>query len=195
MFSGIVNWGRRTLSRVGLLNVQEELDVLKISSLIHFRERYIKASPAERDSIEFDLLTASYKEQRKYINDTFERELKDLFIDVAQRGGVDPYPAVISGKRNAINTVNVFEEMTERNLDKIPEVEVEKQEKEIVGRPLPHLRGFTLQILYSSIDHPEAGFGAFVTKGLVLPGTVIGLYPGTIFTPDVYAHLNKVSIY
>eukprot|EP01114_Cavostelium_apophysatum_P020672 TRINITY_DN6995_c0_g1_i1.p2 TRINITY_DN6995_c0_g1~~TRINITY_DN6995_c0_g1_i1.p2 ORF type:complete len:480 (-),score=141.87 TRINITY_DN6995_c0_g1_i1:1848-3287(-) len=48
-----------------------------------------------------------------------------------------------------------------------------------IGEPYKHPHGFTLQIKKSSIDHPASGYGVFV-KGHVLPGTVLGFYPGTV---------------
>merc|ERR1712130_320165 len=75
------------------------------------------------------------------------------------------------------------------------EAEARVQEAEILDRPLVHPEGFTLQIKYSSIDHPSAGFGVFVTQGQIVPGTVLGLYPGTIITPESFKMLNKESEY
>ena len=48
--------------------------------------------------------------------------------------------------------------------------------------PIRHPDGFVLRIKRSSIDHPSAGFGVHV-EGVVLPGTVVALYPGVAYFP------------
>jgi hypothetical protein len=48
--------------------------------------------------------------------------------------------------------------------------------------------GHFLRIKESLIDHPEAGNGVFLScrrQGIVLPGTLLGLFPGVIFDPVI----------
>lgn len=59
--------------------------------------------------------------------------------------------------------------------------EIQKDFKE--GKKVEHPDGFRLQIRKSNIDHRAAGHGVFV-EGTITPGTVIGLYPGTIYYPQ-----------
>mmetsp|Transcript_21675 Transcript_21675/g.33378 ORF Transcript_21675/g.33378 Transcript_21675/m.33378 type:complete len:156 (+) Transcript_21675:310-777(+) len=48
--------------------------------------------------------------------------------------------------------------------------------------------GHSLRIRNSSIDHHLAGRGVFVSckrQGIVLPGTLLGIFPGTILSPNI----------
>jgi hypothetical protein len=48
------------------------------------------------------------------------------------------------------------------------------------GLEIPHIDGFTLQTRKSRIEHEESGYGLFV-DGVVCPGTVVALYPGSVY--------------
>jgi hypothetical protein len=48
--------------------------------------------------------------------------------------------------------------------------------------------GHSLRLQESLIEHPDAGRGVFVScrrQGVVLPGTLLGVFPGVIFDPAI----------
>lgn len=51
------------------------------------------------------------------------------------------------------------------------------------GSSIAHPSGFTLEIRKSDLNHPESGYGVFL-KGIAVPGTVIGFYPGVVYFAD-----------
>ena len=179
-------------SRLMSANHQEELDTYRIATLLNFKEKYDATEDKEELRNMNVGLDLSYTKQRLYIAARFDRELEKLFTIVHDQGGLDPYPAPVIEKLPDEANLS-YEEIAERRLDVITETDARKSEAEILERKLHHPDGFTTQIRYSSIDHPAAGFGVYVTEGMIVPGTVIGLYPGTIYTPDAFPMLNKVK--
>lgn len=177
-------------SRIHSANFQEEIDTNNVWSLLKFKEDYTRGDI--KGDTPYEPPTTSYSNQKLFIMKTFDREIEKLFKYVHNQGGLDPYPAPVIEKQQGEEELS-YEEIAERRLDVISESEARNLEAEIIERPLPHPDGFVTQICYSSIDHPAAGFGVKIKEGSVLPGTVLGLYPGTIYTPDAFEHLNKVG--
>jgi hypothetical protein len=179
-------------SRLMSANHQEEIDTHLVALLLSLKEKLADVhNEEELEAMLPTSLNLSYAKQRALISQTLDREFKRLFEIVHAKGGVDPYPAPVI-ERHPEEEHLTYEEVAERRLDVLTESEARKQEAEILQRPLPHPDGFTLQIQYSSIDHPAAGFGLCVKEGRVLPGSVIGLYPGMIYTAETFPLLNKV---
>eukprot|EP01116_Phalansterium_solitarium_P001217 TRINITY_DN10994_c0_g1_i1.p1 TRINITY_DN10994_c0_g1~~TRINITY_DN10994_c0_g1_i1.p1 ORF type:complete len:256 (-),score=54.35 TRINITY_DN10994_c0_g1_i1:134-901(-) len=108
------------------------------------------------------------------------RQLLPLFESVAARGGLSPYPPPLEPLPPPDDIQRAI------NAQDGPQPTFAYME----GHLLPHPEGFSLQIRKSSIDHPESGYGVFL-HGTCLPGTVVGLYPGTVYqhgsqlTPEV----------
>jgi hypothetical protein len=101
-------------------------------------------------------------------------QLFEMFEKVKSMGGMNPYPKPVY--RNSENRTVVTD--TEAYLEeRVPVSDVEMFNP---GNLIPHPGGFDLQVLKSNIDHPESGYGVF-TKGDILPGTVVALYPGTVY--------------
>ena len=54
------------------------------------------------------------------------------------------------------------------------------------------LIGFAMEVKVSSISHPQAGNGVFIKNNSpVLPGTLLGFYPGVIYKKKIF--LTKIS--
>lgn len=101
-------------------------------------------------------------------------QLHEMFQLVKRKGGMNPYPRPVyhaNEKRPTANETDAY--LNER----VPVSDIELFNP---GDMLPHPDGFELQVRKSLIDHPESGYGVFV-KGSILPGTVVALYPGTIY--------------
>ena len=97
-----------------------------------------------------------------------------MFKKVQQLGGMNPYPKpVYRSDEPRVPPTETEAYLSER----VPVSDIQLFNP---SAPIPHPEGFELCVRKSVIDHPESGYGVFVDKGEILPGTVVAFYPGTV---------------
>ncbi|PRP76751.1 hypothetical protein PROFUN_11754 [Planoprotostelium fungivorum] len=106
-----------------------------------------------------------------------KKQIRDMFTHFLKEypTGRSPYPPQLREDR-----VAQF-----KHLSKTASAAVtDKMKSEVYqeGSIITHPAGFTLQIRKSRVDHPESGYGVFL-QGRAIPGTVICIYPGTLYWP------------
>jgi hypothetical protein len=190
----MLGWFRKRIAArlSNSMRFQQEIDTFRVASNLMYYQNFKDADLQDFD-VNYKTAKAlaekmSFSSQRHFIDEKFDSELERLFEFVHKQGGVDPYPApIVPCVENEVDLS--YEELAERNLDIISESEARKQEAAIRDKPIDHPDGFQLQIKYSDIDHPAAGFGVFV-KGTIIPGTIVGLYPGVVYFRDSFPQLK-----
>lgn len=184
---------KRSLAR----NNQERLDTMRMFWWTQFYNNYkkrVKENPAYRnkpdltpleieemsDSVRGDKLPLMEVRNQVYLN--LDEQINTIFGHICAIGGLNPYPKPvyrIGEKRYE------YDEVTDAAIENELKKQFLYKEIEVYnpGAELPHPDGFSLVIKKSAIDHPAAGYGVHV-KGEILPGTVIGFYPGTVYFPQ-----------
>lgn len=121
--------------------------------------------------------TKPYFQLREENIEVIDYQLNEMFENVRNMGGMNPYPKPVykPGEKRP--------DVTETEAYLSSRVPVSDIELFNPGNLIPHPGGFELQIRKSNIDHPDSGYGVFV-KGEILPGTIVALYPGTVYFPD-----------
>jgi hypothetical protein len=152
------------------------------------------------DSVRGDKLPLMEVRNQVYLN--LDEQINTIFGHICAIGGLNPYPKPvyrIGEKRYE------YDEVTDAAIENELKKQFLYKEIEVYnpGAELPHPDGFSLVIKKSAIDHPAAGYGVHVKGGKlpnlevfpythrtnapiieILPGTVIGFYPGTVYFPQ-----------
>jgi hypothetical protein len=126
-------------------------------------------------------------------------QIFEIFEAVKRMGGMNPYPKpqlikseedkwkaekekwrkLSSSSNRSVTDLEETRAYLNRNM---PVTDVELFNP---GAIIRHPGGFDLQVRKSMIDHPESGYGVFHEgEEPVLPGTILALYPGTVYFPD-----------
>jgi len=117
----------------------------------------------------------SYYDLRGENAEVLDYQLFSMFEHARKSGGVNAYPKPVykaNEKRPVVSETEAY--LSER----VPVSDIELFNP---GDLIEHPSGFHLQVRKSRIDHPESGYGVFVARGEILPGTVVAMYPGTVY--------------
>jgi hypothetical protein len=140
---------------------------------------------AEVQRVTKDLAMQRPLSHRQQLYEVIEPQILELFsyIETLPGGMFDPYPEpqLVDAALPGPGTDALDAEIARRQ-------EAEKAARRAEGgvqirrKSIAHPGGFRLRIERSSVEHADAGFGV-VVEGVVQPGTVVALYPGTIYFP------------
>ena len=184
---------------------QEELDTFKVFLATTYYEKMVRTGLAETnpDDAPEGLSSTIYRLQKAAIYASLDKQVQEMFTYVKEMGGMDPYPVPLC---------EVAQGPHKRLLDTLSghKEKEEKRDTDIVEKEIVHwTRKFSLIIRKSSIDHPEAGLGKLLcssssvtnnpttllpgvfVKGVIQPGTLLGIYPGTVLFP---ASMKKADV-
>jgi len=120
----------------------------------------------------------SYYDLRAENAEILDYQLYEMFETVRKTGGMNAYPKPVykpNEKRPVVTETEAY--LSER----VPVSDIQLFNP---GDLIQHPFGFHMQVRKSQIDHPESGYGVFVERGEILPGTVVALYPGTVYFPE-----------
>eukprot|EP01112_Ceratiomyxa_fruticulosa_P013797 TRINITY_DN389_c0_g1_i1.p1 TRINITY_DN389_c0_g1~~TRINITY_DN389_c0_g1_i1.p1 ORF type:complete len:356 (+),score=60.62 TRINITY_DN389_c0_g1_i1:154-1221(+) len=166
--------------------LQEELDTYKMCLLLDYNnkniENHLKRVAKHKedngnttkwkedvpiDPKEIDKL--GYLRRKQFLFNHLNKQTSSLFQHVQDNlgGGFNPYPP---HKPDPLSDV-------EKKLEKEAPVEM----KYFDGAEIKHPGGFSLRVKKSLIDHPESGYGVYLS-GHCIPGTLIGIYPGVVYS-------------
>lgn len=173
-------------------NFAEERDcyatVLATQYYRHFRGRDpARVSKPEIDKIVQQVNNARPLAHRQMLYEVIEPQILEMFsyIERLPGGAFDPYPEPEAPEHLLTDGTELEgDARVDAEVKRRQELEARARRDELALRrkAIPHPGGFRLRLQRSSVQHSEAGFGVLV-EGRALPGTVLALYPGTIYFP------------
>lgn len=136
--------------------------------MLHF----IRSNEDLLDTGSFEKPYYTLREENAHVLDY---QIFEMFESVRKTGGMNPYPKPVyrEGEKPRASLTDTEAYLNER----VPVTEVQLFNP---GLPITHPGDFELCVRKSIIDHPESGYGVFVDRGYILPGTVVAFYPGTV---------------
>lgn len=177
----------RQRQAVGTRNFAEERDcfvALRGATYYrHFKGRDpAKVSKAEIEAVTKPLLALRPLRQRQELYEVIEPQIVELFshIETLPGGAFDPYPEPVPTADALLTAPGAQDSELARR--QAAEALARRGVLPLRDKAIPHPGGFRLRIARSTLEHADAGFGV-VVEGRALPGTVLAIYPGTIYFP------------
>jgi hypothetical protein len=125
----------------------------------------------------------SYIDKKRFVRSHLLEQVGRLLNHVEDSGGISPFPIPIFKDEVVKKDLEQLRlEHKQQLLDEYFQKKTNDFNVSVFspGVAFAHPDGFSLQIRKSNVEHPESGYGLWVS-GQILPGTLIAFYPGSVY--------------